>query len=68
MPILLSKKVSLMMPEYSGESLLPWKRDVSYSVLNPKLPWRPGRSSGRGVRMLITEPMPPVGSETRPDL
>ena len=32
------------------------------------LPLKPGRSSGRGVLMLMTEPMPPVGRLARPDL
>jgi hypothetical protein len=68
MPTRSSAKVSLKIPENSGVmSLCPF-RDVSRTAFAVTLPRIPTRSSGRGVKMLIVDPMPPVGSVTRPDL
>ena len=62
-----SAKVWLMMPDTSGVTLVPLKV-WSTTPLAAMEPWKPGRLSGRGDLMLMTEPMPPVGSEARPDL
>ena len=63
-----SAKVSLMMPDTSGVIGLWPLRDVSIMPLAATLPCRPTWSSGRGVRMLIVEPMPPDSTVARPDL
>ena len=55
------------MPETSGVTSLPAMvlgsrlLETSTTPLTPKLPRRPGFSSGRAVLMLMVAPMPPVG-------
>ncbi len=56
------------MPENSGVIEALPLREVSSTALALTLPRKPGLSSGRGVRMLIDEPMPPEGIAARPVL
>ena len=56
------------MPDTSGVmSFLPFC-EVSTTPRTASEPRVPALSSGRGVRMLIVEPMPPDGTVARPDL
>src|SRR3546814_15612643 len=68
MPIVSLAKVSLMIPDTSGVIGSLYLRDESSTPFTERLPRRPGSSSGRGVRMLMIEPMPPDSIVARPVL
>ena len=67
-PIVSSAKVSEYRPEISGVNSSSRRsvRDWSAMPLTANVKFRPGASRGRVVRMLIVEPMPPVGTSARP--